>query len=51
MRVSDVLGLLAAGAAPAEIVADYPYVTEEDVRACLAYAAKALDHSVVLAAE
>ncbi|MEQ6901778.1 DUF433 domain-containing protein [Nocardioides sp. YIM 152588] len=39
MRVTDVLSLLATGADEAEILEDYPYLTAEDIRACLAYAA------------
>ena len=39
MAVSDVLGWLAAGMSYAEILADHPDLTEEDIRACLAYAA------------
>lgn len=39
MRVSDVLEMLAGGATAAEIAEDFPYVSEEDVRAVLAYAA------------
>lgn len=39
MRVSDVLSLLASGADEAEILADYPYITAEDIKACVAYAA------------
>lgn len=39
IAVSDVLGWLAAGMSPSEIVADYPELTTEDVSACLAYAA------------
>lgn len=50
VRVSDVLEMLAGGATPAEILADFPYLTEEDVRAVLAYAAAQADHAVVLAA-
>ena len=49
MRVTDVLSLLAAGASEAEIVADYPYLTVEDVRACLQYAALQTDHPVLIA--
>jgi uncharacterized protein (DUF433 family) len=37
--VADVLGWLAAGMSHQEILADYPELTEEDVRACLAFAA------------
>jgi uncharacterized protein (DUF433 family) len=51
MRVSDVLEMLAGGATPAEIAADFPYLSEDDVRAVLAYAAAQIDHPVVLAAE
>jgi uncharacterized protein (DUF433 family) len=51
VRVSDVLEMLAEGATEAEIVADYPYVALEDIRACLAYAASVADHPIVLAAE
>jgi uncharacterized protein (DUF433 family) len=39
IRVSDVLGWLAAGMSHQEIVEDHPELTEEDIRACLAYAA------------
>jgi uncharacterized protein (DUF433 family) len=51
VRVSDVLEMLAGGASVSEIGKDYPYVTEDDVRAALAYAAAQADHAVVLAAE
>jgi uncharacterized protein (DUF433 family) len=39
VRVADVLGLLAEGVGEAEILADFPYLTGDDVRACLAFAA------------
>jgi uncharacterized protein (DUF433 family) len=39
IAVSDVLGWLAAGMSHAEIIADYPELTEEDIRASLAFAA------------
>jgi uncharacterized protein (DUF433 family) len=51
LRVTDVLDMLASGASEAEIVADYPYVSAADVRACLAYAATMADHPIVIAAE
>lgn len=38
--VYDVLSWLAAGMTPAEIIDDYPDLTEEDIQACLAYAAE-----------
>jgi uncharacterized protein (DUF433 family) len=39
ITVSDVLGWLAAGMSHEQILADYPELTEDDIRACLAYAA------------
>ena len=41
MRISvyDVLGWLASGMSALEITEDYPELTDEDIRACLAYAA------------
>jgi uncharacterized protein (DUF433 family) len=39
IAVADVLGWLATGMSHAEIRADYPELTEDDIRACLAYAA------------
>jgi uncharacterized protein (DUF433 family) len=37
--VNDVLGWLAAGMSHEEILADFPDLREDDIRACLAYAA------------
>lgn len=39
IAVADVLGWLAAGMSHAEIIDDFPELTEEDIRACLEYAA------------
>ncbi len=39
MRVTDILEMLSEGVSEEEIVADFPYVKLEDIRACLAYAA------------
>jgi uncharacterized protein (DUF433 family) len=39
ITVSDVLGYLAAGMSTAEILSDFSELTEEDIRACLAFAA------------
>lgn len=47
MRVADVLALLAAGASEQEIVADYPYLTAEDVKACLRYGSPRADHAIL----
>ena len=40
ISVGDVLGWLAAGMTPAQVLSDYPELTEADIRACLAYAAE-----------
>jgi uncharacterized protein (DUF433 family) len=37
--VHDVLEYLASGMTQEEILEDFPYFTEEDIRACLAFAA------------
>ncbi len=36
--VANVVGALAAGQSPAEILEDYPALTETDIRACLDFA-------------
>ncbi len=40
ISVGDVLGYLAGGMSEAEILADFPQLATEDIRACLAYAAE-----------
>jgi len=39
ITVYDVLGWLAAGMSHAEIIDDFPELTEEDIRGCLEFAA------------
>ncbi len=39
MTVYDVLEYLASGMTQQQILQDFPYLTAEDVQACLAYAA------------
>jgi uncharacterized protein (DUF433 family) len=39
MRVTDILAMLAEGVSEEVILADFPYVKREDIRASLAYAA------------
>jgi uncharacterized protein (DUF433 family) len=39
ITVYDVLSYLAAGMTHEEILTDFPYLTEDDIRACLSYAA------------
>lgn len=48
ITVFDVLSYLAAGMTHDEILADFPYLTHEDIRACLAYAAERERRSVVV---
>ena len=38
--VGDVLGYLAAGMSDAQLLADFPQLTGDDIRACFAYAAE-----------
>ena len=44
IRVVDVLDMMAAGVSTPKILADYPDLQVEDVYACLAYAARHIDH-------
>lgn len=39
MTVADVLSYLAAGVTFDELLADFPFLTRDDILACLAYAA------------
>ena len=39
ITVGDVLGYLASGMPEQQILEDFPYLTREDILACLAYAA------------
>ena len=48
LSVEHILGLLASGMSNQEIIADYPDLTEESIRAVLAYAAKALRNEIVI---
>lgn len=40
MRVVDILDMLADGTSEAEILADFPYITEDDIRAYVSFAAQ-----------
>ena len=46
ITVYDVLGWLAAGMTEQEILADYPELVSDDIRACLTYAAER-EHRIV----
>ena len=47
ITVYDVLSYLAAGMTHQQILDDFPYLTEEDIQACLSYAADRERHLVV----
>lgn len=49
ISVGDVLGWLSQAQTPEQIVSDYPELTLEDIRACLAFAAARESHEVRLA--
>ena len=48
MRVTvyDVFGYLASGMTYEEVLYDFPYLTKEDILACLAYAAERERHTL-----
>jgi uncharacterized protein (DUF433 family) len=48
ITVSDVLSYLASGMTEGEIIGDFPELSSEDIRACLAYAADRERHTQVL---
>ena len=48
LSVEHILGLLASGMSNQEIIADYPDLTEESIRAVLGYAARALQNDIVV---
>jgi uncharacterized protein (DUF433 family) len=47
VRVKDILDLLAAGASRTDILADFPYLEDDDIAAALEYAAQHVDHRVI----
>ncbi len=48
VRVTDVLDLFAAGLSAEEILGELPYLELEDLQACLQYAAREIDHPVLV---
>ena len=50
VRVVDILELMAEGMPQENILADYPYLGEADLRAALAFGAAASAHRIILAA-
>ncbi|MGH6871576.1 MAG: DUF433 domain-containing protein [Rhizomicrobium sp.] len=47
IRVSDIVGMLAAGMERNQILADFPYLEAADIDAALAYAAGSASHRVI----
>jgi uncharacterized protein (DUF433 family) len=50
ITVYDVLGYLASGMTYDQILADFPYLTREDILACLEYAAEREHHTLAASA-
>jgi uncharacterized protein (DUF433 family) len=50
ITVYDVLSYMAAGMTSQEILADFPYLTPDDLQACLAYAAERERRTVLASA-
>jgi uncharacterized protein (DUF433 family) len=50
IRVTDVLGLLSAGASHQEILEDYSFLEQDDILAALQYATVQTDHAILIAA-
>ena len=46
-KVADVLGYLPAGMTGEEILNDFPFLEQEDIKASLLYAAERIDHSII----
>ncbi len=49
VRVSDVLDLFAAGLTAQQVLEELPYLEPEDLQACLQYAAREINHPVLVA--
>ena len=47
IRVSDVLDLFASGLTAEKILAELPDLEADDVKACMAYARRRIDHPVL----
>jgi uncharacterized protein (DUF433 family) len=51
VRVKDVLDMLAGGSTRADILADFPYLQDEDITAALEFASRATDHPIMVAVD
>ncbi len=47
IRVRDVLDMLASGMTNKEILEDFPYLEDDDIKAVLLYAARQFDHPIL----
>lgn len=45
--VADVLGYLSTGVTESELLAEFPFLQQEDIKASLLYAARKLNHPVI----
>ena len=50
VRVQDILEMLASGMTADQVLAEYPYLEADDIRAALAYAAVQVAGTAVIAA-
>jgi uncharacterized protein (DUF433 family) len=50
ITVYDILSYLASGMTHTEILTDFPYLTQQDILACLAYAADREQKTLIIAA-
>jgi uncharacterized protein (DUF433 family) len=50
LAVGDVLGYLAAGLSESQILRDFPQLTQDDIRACLTFAAERERRSLIIPA-
>ena len=48
IRVRDVLELLASGVGQEQLLEEFPYLETADIQACLEYAAREVDHPVLV---
>ena len=47
IRVRDVLDMLASGMTNKEILEDFPYLEDDDIKTVLLYAARQFDHPIL----
>lgn len=50
LSVGDILGYLAGGMSEADLLSDFPQLTQDDIRACLTYAAERERRTVAISA-